>query len=127
MDAKCDATEVAPDPLSVTEESLLFSGVSALAQRLQKKSLARPRRIERREIPRSGSSLGTAILIGLPILRSVGRKCQTAEVCFSEGERADQPPVICRPQPGELKEQLRDSLGKGSAARHGAQCECGIC
>jgi hypothetical protein len=79
------------------------------------------------EIPRSGSSLGTAILIGLPILRSIGRKCQTAEVCFSEGERADQPPLICRPQPGELKEQLRDSLGKGSAARHGAQCECGIC
>jgi hypothetical protein len=75
------------------------------------------------EIPRSRCSLGTAILVGLPILRSVRGKCQTAEVDFAERERADQPAVICGAHPGKLKQKLRCPFGKGSAARYRAQDE----
>src|ERR1700719_377573 len=75
------------------------------------------------EISRSSCSLGTAILVGLPILRSVRGKCQTAEVDFTERERADQPAVIRGTHPGKLKQKLRCSFGKGSAARHRAQNE----
>src|ERR1700730_15085095 len=75
------------------------------------------------EISRSSCSLGTAMLVGLPILRSVRGKCQTAEVDFTELEGADHPAVIRGTHPGKLKQKLRCSLGKGSAARHRAQNE----
>src|SRR5260370_21984375 len=65
--------------------------------------------------------LGRMTHLGASILRSVGRKCQTAEVGFAEGECSDQPAAFVGPQSGELKEQLGGSFGKGSAARHGAQ------
>ena len=61
--------------------------------------------------------------IGSSILRSVGGKYQTAEVGLAERESPDQPAVIGRAQPGELNQQLRSSLRKGSAARHGPQNE----
>src|SRR5579872_5861907 len=79
-----------------------------------------------RGVPRSRGALGRAILIGLPILRSVGRKCQTAEIRFAQSECPDQPAALVGPHPADLKQQLRDSFGKGSAARKGAQRQRGI-
>jgi len=61
--------------------------------------------------------------IGLEILESVGGKRQTGETNFSEDKGPDEPTVSLRPQPGELKKQLRGSIGKGRASGHDAQSE----
>jgi hypothetical protein len=65
-------------------------------------------------------------LIGSSILRSIGRKCQTAEIRVAESECSDEPAALVGPHPAHLKQQLRGSFGKGSAARKGAQRQRGI-